>query len=143
MDGKQKQSQFGVSTFATMKAANAEVSVFVANLANKRIPLSDLAGNADLESVAQILANVKDFVAAEYNANTGSYVKNNIVWHNGKVYRANDSTSGAWDSSKWDEVPLSSLVSVDSVLSSTSERPVQNKAIYAVIGDVESLLAAL
>lgn len=34
-------------------------------------------------------------------------------------------------------------VTVDSALSSTSENPVQNKAIYAVIGDVESLLAAI
>lgn len=34
-------------------------------------------------------------------------------------------------------------VVVDSALSSVSENPVQNKAIYAAIGDVETLLAAL
>lgn len=34
-------------------------------------------------------------------------------------------------------------VTVDSALSSTSENPVQNKAIYAAIGDIETLLAAL
>lgn len=34
-------------------------------------------------------------------------------------------------------------VVVDSVLSNTSENPVQNKVIYSVIGDVETLLAAL
>lgn len=33
--------------------------------------------------------------------------------------------------------------SVDSALDSVSENPVQNKVIYAAIGDVESLLAAL
>lgn len=32
---------------------------------------------------------------------------------------------------------------VDSALSSTSENPVQNKVIYSIIGDVETLLAAL
>lgn len=34
-------------------------------------------------------------------------------------------------------------ITVDDALSSTSENPVQNKVIYAAIGDVESLLAAL
>lgn len=34
-------------------------------------------------------------------------------------------------------------ITVDTALSSTSENPVQNKAIYAAIGDVESLLAAI
>lgn len=34
-------------------------------------------------------------------------------------------------------------ITVDSALSSTSENPVQNKVIYAAIGDIETLLAAL
>ena len=34
-------------------------------------------------------------------------------------------------------------ITVDSALSSTSENPVQNKVIYAVIGDIETLLAAI
>ena len=32
---------------------------------------------------------------------------------------------------------------VDSALSSTSENPVQNKVIYAAIGDIETLINAL
>lgn len=34
-------------------------------------------------------------------------------------------------------------IDVDSALSPTSENPVQNKAIYATIGDLESILEAL
>lgn len=39
--------------------------------------------------------------------------------------------------------PGGSTITVDSVLSSTSENPVQNKVIYAAIGDIETLLASL
>lgn len=127
---------FQERSLAQIKTSGGYIPALTRNGDNYKIPADNFNSNADLK-------DVKNFIASDYDPNSGNYAKNDLSWHDGKVYRANDSTSGAWDSSKWNEVPLSSLVSVDSELSSTSERPVQNKAIYAVIGDVESLLAAL
>lgn len=141
---------FQERSLAQIKTAGGYIPALTENGNNYKIPADNFDSKAelnevksDLNGVKENLTDVKNFIASDYDPNSGNYAKNDLSWHDGKVYRANDSTSGEWDSSKWDEVPLSSLVSVDSELSSTSERPVQNKAIYAVIGDVETLLADL
>ena len=76
----------------------------------------------------------------------GSWIKNSIpdqlptvtASDAGKILQV--STNGFWEAA----TPSGGgSVTVDSQLSSTSENPVQNKAIYAAIGDIESLLSAI
>lgn len=122
MDGKQKMSQFGSTTLAAAKTAGAGVPVFIAGQSNKQIPASEIAGAADLLTVATNLGYVSAFVAVTYSEDA-SYTAGNVVWHDNAVYRANANTSGAWDSAKWDAVNI--------------------ETIFAEIGGVETLLAAL
>ena len=122
MDGKQKMSQFGSSTLAAMKAAGAGVPVFVAGTSNKQIPAGDFAGAEDLSNTQASLANVAAYVGVEYSENA-NYTPNNVVWHEGLAYVCIANTSGAWDSAKWTAVTVSTI--------------------FGMIGDVESLLAAL
>lgn len=109
MDGKQKMSQFGSSTLAAMKAAGASVPVFVAGTSNKQIPAGDFAGAEDLSNTQTNLANVAAFVAVEYSENA-NYMPNNVVWHEGIAYKCNENTSGAWDSTKWTAVTVSTIL---------------------------------
>lgn len=122
MDGKQKMSQFGFSTLAAMKAAGAGVPVFVAGTSNKQIPAGDFAGAEDLSNMKASLANVAAYVGVEYSENA-NYTPNNVVWHEGLAYVCIANTSGAWDSAKWTAATVSTI--------------------FDMIGDVESLLAAL
>lgn len=43
----------------------------------------------------------------------------------------------------WEQPQTQKIVTVDNALNATSQNPVENRAIYDVVGDVESLLAAL
>ena len=122
MDGKQKMSQFGSSTLAAMKAAGAGIPVFVAGTSNKQIPASDIASAEDLSNTQTNLSNVAAFVGVEYS-DTANYSPNDVVWHDGFAYKCTATTSGAWDSTKWTAVTVSTI--------------------FGMIGDVESLLAAL
>ena len=122
MDGKQKMSQFGSSTLASMKAAGAGVPVFVAGTSNKQIPASDFAGAEDLSNTQVNLSNVAAYVGVEYSENA-NYTPNNVVWHEGLAYVCIANTSGAWDSAKWTAVTVSTI--------------------FGTLGGVETLLAAL
>lgn len=122
MDGKQKMSQFGSTTLAAAKTAGAGVPVFIAGQSNKQIPAYEIAGAVDLSTVATNLGYVSAFVAVTYSEDA-SYTAGNVVWHDNAVYRANENTSGAWDSTKWDAVNIGTI--------------------FAEIGGVETLLAAL
>lgn len=59
------------------------------------------------------------------------------AYDNGKYLSV---ANGEWAATT---APSGSTITVDSALSSTSENPVQNKIIYAAIGDIETLLSAL
>jgi hypothetical protein len=61
-------------------------------------------------------------VGVEYSENA-DYTPNVVVWHEGLAYVCIANTSGAWDSTKWTAVTVSTI--------------------FDMIGDVESLLAAL
>lgn len=108
MDGKQKMSQFGSTTLAAAKTAGAGFPVFIAGQANKQIPASEIAGAADLSTVATNLGYVSAFIAVAYSEDA-SYTAGNVVWHDNAVYRANANTSGTWDSTKWDAVTIGTI----------------------------------
>ena len=52
MREEKKMSNFGSSTFATMKAAGAEVPVFIPGETNKRVPVAGFAGSSELPQIA-------------------------------------------------------------------------------------------
>ncbi|MEE3309452.1 hypothetical protein, partial [Sharpea azabuensis] len=55
---------------------------------------------------------VEDVVVAEnYTSAQHNYTKGDYVLYETKLYRCIENTSGAWDSTKWEEVKLSNEVS--------------------------------
>ena len=144
MDGKHKMSQFGSTTLAAAKTAGAGVPIFIAGQANKQIPASEIAGAADLSTVATILGYVSAFIAVTYSEDA-NYTAGNVVWHDNAVYCANANTSGTWDPSKWDPISVAKIVSLigsvkdGGVLTDSASIPVDNNAISQLTTSQSSL----
>lgn len=64
-----------------------------------------------LTAIVLKLGYVSLFVAGSYREES-NYSKDDVVWHNGFVYCANSSTSGAWDSTKWDQINVAKIISM-------------------------------
>jgi hypothetical protein len=64
-----------------------------------------------LAAIVLKLGYVSLFVAESYS-DESSYLKGNVVWHNGAVYCAKSNTSGAWDATKWDSINIAKIISM-------------------------------
>lgn len=71
--------------------------------------------------------DTSDMIAAEYDP-TASYSEGDIVIHDGALYEATDSTTGAWDSSKW---TATTCAEIAQSAVSTAENI---EALYAALG---------
>ena len=96
---------------------------------NSALPVTGKAVNIDLSGYA---------ASSTVTSHTG----------NAAIHVPSTGTTGYYlkktaSGTEWAEVPQGSTITVDESLSPTSTNPVQNKAIYAVIGNVESQLSAI
>ena len=87
-----------------------------------------------LTAIVLKLGYISLFVAESYREES-NYSKDDVVWHNGYVYCANSSTSGAWDSTKWDQINVAKIISMlgavknGGALTDASMVTVQNNAL--------------
>ncbi|MBO7412771.1 MAG: hypothetical protein J6U20_03800 [Fibrobacter sp.] len=84
MANESKLSDFGLETLADMKAAGANVPVFVPGLTNKRIPASEIAGMADLEASIGVIkdgGNLEDGATISVPNNAISHLTTSIYAH--------------------------------------------------------------
>jgi hypothetical protein len=84
MANESKMSDFGLTTLADMKAAGANLPVFVPEQNNKRILASEIAGTADLEASIGVIkdgGNLEDGATVSVPNNAVSHLTTSLSAH--------------------------------------------------------------
>ena len=132
-----------LETTVAEKADASAVETALNNKANKSdVPTktSDLENDSDFQTGTEVSKTVNAAVGTETTARENADTALQTAINSEASARA--SADEALAEALSDKLDASDYV-VDNALSSTSENPVQNKVIYAAIGDVETVLARL
>jgi len=121
-----EQMNTAISTATSGKADKSEIPTKTSQLTNDSGFLTSHQSLSDYYTKTesnQLLANKQDSLVSGTNIKT---VNNQSILGSGNI-----------------TIEAGSQITVDSELSSTSENPVQNKVIYAAIGDIETALKTI